>query len=704
MLAVERHVLYPADRLRLRRAQGKTAVIGPPGRGKTALLAELASRDEFVAITVPHGADQVERTILDLGAALGAGARDAAAAALESNLADPQPALDVLTAALGARRLIVDDFDLAQRQFDSPELSDLMTPSRWSLAQWLSAHAAVLSTWHSRPADFEPLYLDLANATAPWQIEGHDRETSALWQATAHEPETYRLALSYFLVTGAFPTEEDLRDIEALATATWAAVPESVCEVMALLSSYDAPFSKPTFELLLDRLQDGSWALDYARDNLLIEAGPTSYWLSPRWHSMVPQLIEGRARRQTHHRRLASFFAELTRSTAVDPRWIQAAHRHYVRAGECRKAMEFVRFGVALLLEAGRRASIDGGHLLAIDYYSSVLDLDDRLRRLDPTHAGVGPRNRGYAQHYYHYNRYKANLEDIDQTEAGYARSVEDYPENALFWSRLIVARMQRGRWEEALATHKRAYDKVQNESAREKHLLGRTVLKLVERNLDNAAIVIWGDTPRAREDKAEEARYRLVQRGLQGWHAEVLSVPPLPDTYFERAVRVEFKPEGERFRCRIKDCRVDGTGPSMLAALRTALETLRAELADLGRTPADVLTPQQRMRKRELSNIVDVLESEIHGRGPMHRWYSGHLRRRGERLVFVPFGGIDEIDEYYEIDDSIALPADPGDGLFEAKVKTGRSGVPVGPVVELEALGGPDRGRWEELNQQWRR
>lgn len=685
-LAIERRLLHEDAFSVLRQTTRRTAIVAPVGAGKTTLVNRIAeARDDVVAVRVADSVDLVERTILDLGATLGDNARDQAAGELSRHLDDPEPALSVLDNALNGRRLVVDDFGVVHHKPGGSELSDLLAPSRRKLAKWLSSRALLLATPTPPPAHWKFDSLMLSDQrSAPWDVNPSEPRAATLWRDVQYEKESYRVALSHWALFGT-PPQFVFWDVAEQIKTVWDAVPDSVHDVMALLATYGAMFPAAQFERLIREVHENTtWALDYARSSLLVERSRDGYWLSPTWQSWVPRLLEGRAKRSPHHI-LAKFFARLVREgNPGDPRWIQAAHRHFIRSGDFKRAGDFIRYGVGLLLDAGRDASLHCRYGEAEQYYALVLHLDERITT-DGATTGVGLRNRGYARHYFHYNRYKDEREAIDDTERGYRRSVQEYRENALFWSRLIVARFELGAWDSAMQAQSEAASAVDSESARQKYLLGRTVNKLLERGHDNAALIIWGDTSEISEPKAFDARHRLIERGRLGWSTDHIRVPGRPDTVFNRSVGLVFKAVGDgRYRCRIRDCRVDGTGQSHLAALRDVVERLRSEALTLLQTSPDRLDAAQRMRKRELLGLINVPASEIRGPGASFQWITGRIVEAGNSYAFIPLTASE--GERYELHASVVLTGRP-EGLVDAKVQAGRGGLPQGPVIEIVDL-----------------
>lgn len=679
-LTIKPQWLYEDTLAELRQTTRRTAILAPVGAGKTNLLNRVVEdRDDVVAVRVATSVDQVERTILDLGAALGPNPRDEAATALGQHLDSPTAALGVLARALGNRRLVVDDFDALRQTREPRELSDVLAPGRRELSRWLSTHALLLGTSTQPPTwwGFDERRLDDSHK-APWIVSGAEDEAAAIWEASSHQKDRCRVAMTHWALFGDPPGTAAIANMREMIESVWDEIPRSVSNIMSLLASYDMMFPAAQFERLVATIDDGEWALEFAKDSLLIEHSKAWYWLSPIWQEWIPRLLEGRALKVSHLS-LAQFFAQQVKQPVVDPRWFQAAHRHFLRAGELESARDFIRYGVGLLLEAGREASLDHDFGLAEQYYALVLQLDKQVAPI-----GVGARNRGYARHYYHYNRYKDSREDIHTTEAGYQQAVDEYPENALFWSRLIVTRFELG-WLDGMKTHLRAIQAVQDASAREKYLVGRTVAKLLERDHGNAAVIVAGDGDQLTQAKAKSAHHRLERRAQEGWSVDVLRVPGLPNTVFDRTVSLTIVREpGDGYRCRLRECRVDGLGPSMAVALEQAVKQLRALTLDLLRTGPEQLNAAQRMRKRELLGLVDVFASEVRGSAPPHRWMTGRIVRQHLGPVFVPLAAVE--GEAYPIEPSLELPE--GDvGLVDVKLETGPGGVPLGPVIEVVVL-----------------
>ena len=102
---------------------------------------------------------------------------------------------------------------------------------------------------------------------------------------------------------------------------------------------------------------------------------------------------------------------------------------------------------------------------------------------------------RGYARHYFHYNRAQCKAESIQETQRGYEEALLLWPENALFWSRLIRNKFLANDEEGAMGALAKAWDLVPEHPERSSTLVVRTVDRLLGRGLCVATpLRVWDD------------------------------------------------------------------------------------------------------------------------------------------------------------------------------------------------------------------
>lgn len=644
-------------------AEGPTAVLGGAA-ARTRVLLDVAERlDGPVVVRVPRQLDRVPHVLLSIAAQCGGSTLRHVADAV--GVGKTASLLTSLHRAIGDRPLLVGDLHrLRPRRldFDLPSLAEPMSEVRG----WLCDRASVATFLDQAPARFRPF-------EAPgWRPPSG---TEDLWQSVGEDADRFALALMRKEL-GAEPTDDPAWDAESLVQDVWSASSSRVRALLFALVVHGRPIST---SLLLDSKVCDEGVLERAiRSGLVEHRGRREVWLARAWYVHCPDLRIPE-RRIAEHRRLGKAFAELARRDDSDPMTVLEAYRHLSEAGDVAEAAQFARFGAVLLLDAGRRSSLAKDWDRAIRTYDIVESL-----------GGLDERTRAYAIHYGAYNRYKRSpAEPIAETLRAYAKSVEHWPENARFWSRLVSGLCIDRRRAEALARLNDALQEVPYHPNKLSALVGETTERLLERDLVQDAALVWGDTKPtgSLEDRGKQLEEYLAEgfddRQIHGEPELVLHEP--------RRLRVTKAGAGW------SATGLDTTerGPSPRAAIAAWTQKVRAEAERLLRAATHVLTPTERLRKRALLGAIDIYASRIGPRADQ-LWVDGRLERDGEEVVLVTEDG-ERFVVLPELRDEIQVTAPYRLG----RVALDEEQRPQGPVLELEPVQDADPDAlWDE----WKR
>lgn len=636
-------------------------------------------------VAVPSGADQVERVILAMVAQAGpAGDQARLAHALVDATDDLTPVLSMLDAALGGRALLVSNWDALGTAGVDRELGLALLPRMERLRGWLAERAQVLTFQRTAPAGRSPLPVP---REAPVQlVNGAVQDTSLLLAQLGTDGTSYALGLAVLALGCSQDEILALPDI-GLRARLWELLPPSTRALLARLGLHDRPLSRNhlSSEFTPEAIELGAdlglWST--VGSDLLVEAG----WAEALRLALPRELV-----RQTHLE-LAEWFLRDFR-LGDDSAWaagvsVLEAHRHLVEAGELERARQCWHFGVHLVVEAARQRSIDRCFADAAKLYEAVVGAIDRKEIAAPA------RLCGYARHYLHYNRALGRLEDRQATERGYRAAVRDWPENALFWSRLVRVQFYLDRPSEALADLSQAQQAVEDHPQKQTVLVARTVRGLLERGRIVEAVQTWGDF-RADTIYAREIESNLARALAAGWSADRLLFDPNAPLIFTRPLQLQVLRAGGRWSAELPELACFAEGRTPLDALRGLFARVREDCARLVRGYTHTLSLHDRMRKRLLLGAVDVVASRVDASSPREWWVMGHLQRDEEGRLWLRAGGARA--ECYEVPAELVAVVDDLPHL--ARVGTDTAGAPRGPVLEL--LPG-FRGSDAELWQTWR-
>jgi hypothetical protein len=381
------------------------------------------------------------------------------------------------------------------------------------------------------------------------------------------------------------------------------------------------------------------------------------------------------------------------------------AFRHYVAADEdLSRARRFLRHGVASLLERAHDLSArEQRWKPAARLYREVLDLDERLRKETGASNPIGPLPRAYAKHYWHYNLYKDDSESIERTEAGYAKALEDWRTNALFWSRLVVTKLVAEKWGDAFATLAKAKEAVPSPRARDRRLIERTTRKLIERSsqqpaLAVAALAIWQDHQPDDPIQGESTARALEAALIRG--AATAFLPARKPVVFHVPVCVRFTKANGVWACNLEEIDVTGRATSPIEAFERAAAQLRDDTSRCLTTPTHTLDGAGRERKRVLLGRVDVVASEITSDPEPETWVLARVERR-------PGGGpvVRTLDGALLDTASADIPDKRDeDDLWLVRVATEGTGAPSTTVVKFEEAltGAASDDIWRRWADRW--
>lgn len=697
-----RHDLWPEETRRVASAiaRGELQVVqGGPGSGKTALLFAVAKElgHDAVVVRVPQGLDQVERVILQIAERFGPKCLLEVDRHLQGAAGGPERALDVLERAFNTGRflLLVDDIDTVGAV--DWEARSVFEERFSKLRQWLHRRARLCTTEaplrDRRAQEAQPIYVKAA-LTPPCSLRnGVEQDLQPLWEAAHGDLRLFGLALSRSLLT----EDKEALDPERLETDEilsdiWSVLSMDMRQVLLHVAVHQRPLPR---KALLAAVPDvPPAAVDEAHRALLLEQEGEHLWAAPWWGPWCARKLSRGDVALAHERLADAFSAGLVLDDpnaglrAMD---ILDAHRHFAAIPDLRRARHFARYGVTVLLERARELSYQHDFKRAAGIYEDVLFIDEQLRQRQP--EGIGRKPRAYARHYFHYNEQKADSTyPPERAEQGYVASLEEWPENALFWSRLVLARFYRSLPDLALRTLEDALRAIPAEA--EQQLRARTVDRLVRKRMLQNAIAVWGDF-RAETPNAVTVERHLLSALERGWEAVVLRARGETDLYFHDPVRVSITRVGREYACEVHDLVATARGPSPERALAAVITRLRREADELNRTLTHTLSPERVIRKGLLLSRIDLVMSELIEGVRDHGWVLGWLERRDGELVFV---GSEE--EVYGLDDGLG-PLAADNRLRFARVRTGTAGEPVGPV---EALEEPFHGDPSQIWQEFQR
>lgn len=640
-----------------------------------------------IHVYVPPGADQSERVLLSVADALGPQAVEVADQYLRTNPDDLSPLLSQLAHRIGGRPLVVDGWEGWGVSGVEAELSRALEPRCDAVRSWLAARTGLFLYRDWKPSGIRR--RKVSDEPSVQLVNGEVQDTLDLWRQVRGNSSLYALVLAAMVL--GLESDGLVGLSEAMLRAEISTLlPRSVQLSLEQLAVHDRPH--PRRHLPAD-LDDAGFQLGcdlglwrQVRADVVCEAG---------WARFVRDQQPSEALKRIHLSLAKAFLSDFRLddpSASQQALSILEAHRHLVAAGEFDRARQCWRYGAPLVIEAARARSKAGDYTQAASLYGHV------VQAMDEGQLALPKRLRAYARHYLHFNRAHGQLEDFPATERGYRQALQDWSENALFWSRLIRLLCFQDSFGEAATALANAQRAVPDHSQKHTILIARTVRGLLDQQLLLDALRIWNghqpSTPTGRD-----VERRLVDALARGWSADRLVLDPLAPLVFIRPQYVSIVRGGLRWSAELTSLSAFGQGDTPAAALGDLVVQVREEVGVLVRAYTSDLDARTRLRKRTLLGAVDLLASRLGGEPASSWWVFGVLHRDAEGMVWLRSGG--DQDAWFQLSDPLAGTVVVDDCPHLARVATDEQGVPVGPVLELEP---GFRGSDEELWDAWRR
>lgn len=666
-----------------------------PGTGRSRFLGELQKSldTSSVLVKIHSGVDQAERCILEMADAL----HDKAVLlevdqALRENAGTLHAALESIERHLEGQCLLVDDSDkLSLVTPQNNDLGQIQTHRARELYDWLVGRASVRIGGHKTVGEsVRSFRLDDSPEPPATLCNGAVKDVSGIWEAASPDVRSYELLLTHMALRQEVAAPPSF-DAEVLRDAVYYALPSGLQRALEYVGLHARMMPMSIFEALLG--ENARLVLNEGQKCGLFVCSNEQVIVDREWGRWLTRNLSPTSRSRLHQD-IAKSFSESVRprdpEAARQALSLVEAYRHFALAGDYGRAKEFARYGAGWLIEQAREASFSGDFAGAAHIYEGI------LQAAEANQIPIEQRLRGYARHYMHYNRAKAGTEGYRDTEVGYCSALSDWSDNALFWSRLIRVNFYQGATARALETFKKAQREVPHHPHKYSFLIARTARGLLDRNLTEAALMIWDDyQPHFAID--DEAYAELESQLLRGWNSNILQdgtgSPPL---VLHRDTRVRFEKGRWPWRCFLTDLDIDGTGQSPIVAYQKALSRVRSETVHLMTTFTHHLSEAERLKKARLLSMVDIDGSFLTSTAREFIWIFGDLVRNEKGQVQFRSGG--SFNQEFEVPTEFDATVD-GRPRF-ACVASGPGGIPIGPVLRLEW---PANRSEDDLLQEWR-
>lgn len=677
-----------ADLLERVRGHAHVALRYPRDLGRGWLAQALAQVPEARLFRISPEPDRVERLVLEIADLFGAEIVAAVADRLQNAGDDLSATLAILTSRVGDIRLAVDAWNSLAPAYDTYDVGHAQDARTATLREWLAEHAWIIADTAFRPPVGSVLVRFGLPTEAPSRlVNGTTIAVDDLWSEFAPDVSSYEAALALIALEGG--RQVSIVPSRTLRASVVELLPDPTRRFLALAGMHGRWLSSAVCSAL------GSPDLSLGAALGFWHRLGDGYVVEPSWAAWCRgELSEVSV---TVHRQLANTFASAVRvsdpSATGGALAVLEAHRHYVRAGEYEQGRRFARYSLAVLVETAKRLSTTEKYDEAAHLYQMALDLTES------TTVTVGRRVRACIRHYIHFNRGRADAEPIAETERGYEQALAEWPENALFWSRLIRTRVYRNDLCGALSCFEQALrdDVVAPHPEKQSVLIVRTVRGLLEHDRLIEAALFWGSyEPTA--PFGVEVGHVLMTRLAAGWRVTALAVPGHTPVIFSTEQIVKTQLIAPRaWLAELPQLRVRARGTSAAEALGNLVEQLRTQTAALIRAQSHTLDSSSLMAKRMLVGAVNVIASRLDAIGPEQVWVLGDLERDADRL-WLRSGGA--FDVRFAIPEDLARSLVVADVPYFGLVKAAGSGVPVGPVTRLE----PAYGSEHEVLSAWER
>jgi hypothetical protein len=658
------------------------------GRWQHSLFAAIqAAHPGARFVRVPTDPDRVERVILELASTFGDEVVRGVAESLRAEPDTLSATLRHLEEALGGSPLVVDRWSSLRVTDDAYDAGHALDGRLAGLRTWLADRARVITDGDfAPPSAFKRISLEIPGPETPPSVlrNGADQARPDLWERFSPDVGVYNAALAMLALQEnpagvVSPPAWKVRDHVANR------LPDGAKELLFLLGVHRRPLGPDVCAVL---------NMEPAAETLLTQLGlcerlASGLVLDPAWCDWC--LVELGPRVASHHARLATAFASLVRleRSAIDRQAVAVleAHRHYLAAGDDEGARRFARYSAALLIEEGKQRSLLRRFGEAARLYQSVLELAD---------GGVlplGDRLRGYVQHYVHFNRARAELESLADTERGYRSALDHWPDNALFWSRLVRTELYGGKTSQALQTLETARARVPAHDDKDAVLIARTVRGLLDRQHLVDAILVWGSHAPATSYERDVAS--SLERALaSGWLARELAVPAVEPLVFFHPQRVKVTRSGAVWIAELTDLDTVARAASAREALMALIARVREDVTQLVAELTHTLDADTVARKQLLLGAIDIVSSHLDASSPPHVWVLGDVCQDEHGAYWLRTKGTRDL--WFEIPADVARQTQLVDLPYLAEVVAGPSGVPRGPVIRMEAGYGSSDALWE--------
>jgi hypothetical protein len=296
-------------------------------------------------------------------------------------------------------------------------------------------------------------------------------------------------------------------------------------------------------------------------------------------------------------------------------------------------------------------------------------------------------------QHYVHFNRARAELESLADTERGYRSALDHWPDNALFWSRLVRTELYGGKTSQALQTLETARARVPAHDDKDAVLIARTVRGLLDRQHLVDAILVWGSHAPATSYERDVAS--SLERALaSGWLARELAVPAVEPLVFFHPQRVKVTRSGAVWIAELTDLDTVARAASAREALMALIARVREDVTQLVAELTHTLDADTVARKQLLLGAIDIVSSHLDASSPPHVWVLGDVCQDEHGAYWLRTKGTRDL--WFEIPADVARQTQLVDLPYLAEVVAGPSGVPRGPVIRMEAGYGSSDALWE--------
>ncbi len=577
---------------------GQTGLRIGGGHGKSSLLRAIAAHlpSAPVIVSVAPQPDSHLYAMLSAASQCGQDALRRVATALGpgGSVAD---GLGALRTALHGRFLLVDDADLMTSAGDA-ELSAVFTSVRHQVREAIEARAQVVVLRQSR---------DLAEGTVRpdlgMPLVNQRWDSSRVWTLAGSDVDLYTLAVARRLVLGVTPADPNLPwRLDTAVRHLWISLPDALRDLVGLLHVHGRAVPRALFEGL--GLVDPD-TIRRALNGYLVDQAGEMLSLASFWHRTAD--LADLVLRPTGHHRLARAFEAQVAHEPWSGLAVLEAHRHFAGIPDIERARTHARFGVEVLVDLARGQSLRRRYESSSTTYDTVLALDQQIRTTTP--GGIPSRARAYALHYAAYNRYRAGRAGpIERTIAQYRESLAHWPDNALFWSRLISAYLIAKLYEEGLRARVHAFERVPPHDEREHLLVARTTDHLLDRRLPLEAAIAWGDHE---PDGFMETELR--DRLVQAWQGvpRTLWGPHAGRVILSNAAPATVALHGDLFRVEILGAWCEAR--SLLDAVDNTIRSLVNELLALVSADSEV-SPRR-------TELVEGLSLDVAAPDELTRW-----------------------------------------------------------------------------------